>query len=296
VLSISWHRLDQLEYGLDMDMVSASINPVVVTEPGLHQLGPGHRFVTYPRTIQTLSIVCRASTCVEPYDRLQTRTSDGLSVSLNVSFQYRYDPARLVSLYNAYPEGDLHMIFENTATALLSQVATNYSAYRFFNELNVIATAMQTALTNVIDTKLFAFVDALQITEVHLPAAFQNAIVTSLQSQQNITAMRRHRDNMLVSFESQVLVANQSRYRTIALAQGSANRRRQEADANVAITTQSVLSEMYSYGNLSQIVGLDEAGGLSYIWWDTQTQASNMGKEFLAGLNPNTYIRQTVGS
>jgi hypothetical protein len=37
-----------------------------------------------------------------------------------------------------------------------------------------------------------------------------------------------------------VLVANQSRYRTIALAQGSANRRRQEADANVAITTQSV--------------------------------------------------------
>jgi hypothetical protein len=44
----------------------------------------------------------------------------------------------------------------------------------------------------------------LMAWQVHLPAAFQNAIVTSLQSQQNITAMRRHRDNMLVSFESQV--------------------------------------------------------------------------------------------
>jgi hypothetical protein len=36
------------------------------------------------------------------------------------------------------------------------------------------------------------------------------------------------------------------------------------------VATWQVLSEMYSYGNLSQIVGLDEAGGLSYIWWDTQ--------------------------
>jgi len=248
----------------------------------------------YPKTVQTLSIVCRATTCVRPFDRLQTRTADGLSVSLNVSFQYRHDPARLLDIYHEYDQNDLPMIFENTATALLSQVATNYTAYTFFNDLTGIATSMQHALTDTFDRKLFTFVDALQITEVHLPAAFQQAIVTSLQAQQNITAMRRHRDNMLVSFESQVLVANQSRYRTIALAQGSANRRRQEADASIEITTQSVLSEMYSYGNLSQSVGLDEAGGLSYIWWDTQTQASSAGKEFLAGLSPSTYIRQTV--
>lgn len=180
---------------------------------------------------------------------------------------------------------------ENTATALLSQVATNYTAYTFFNDLPTIATAMQIELTRKLDGQLATLVESLQVTDVTLPDAFQLAILNSIEAQQNITKMQRFKDNMLVTFASQVLVANQTRYQTIARAEGEANRVREEADAAVAITTQTVLAEMWSYGNLSQEVGLDADGGLSYIWWDTQTQASHGGKEYLAGLSPDTYIR-----
>ena len=86
-------------------------------------------------------------------------------------------------------------------------------------------------------------------------------------------------------------MANQTRFQTIARANGEANRIREQADAAVAITYQTVYAEMWSYGNLSQQVELDGDGGLAYIWWDSQTLPNNQGKEFLAGLSPATYIR-----
>jgi len=297
----SFKQLDQLDYGLDMDMVSATISSEVYTEPGLIFLGPGHRFVTYPRTVQTMSVICKASTCSQyidaqtgqASDRLQTRTSDGLSVSLAVTVQYRYDPTRLHDLYMRFA-GEEFAIFEQTATALLSQVATNYTAYTFFNDLPSIQTSMKIELTRKFDTELSAMVEALQITDVSLPDAFQNAIMTSIEAQQNITQMQRYKDNMLVTFASEVLVANQTRYQTIARAEGDANRIREEADAAVTITKETVTAEMYSYGNLSQTVGLDADGGLSYIFWDTQMVGANTGKEYLSGLNPATYIKASV--
>jgi len=305
VLLTSFSQLDQLNYGLDLNMVSATLSPDVYTEPGLHMLGPGHRFITYPRLRQTMNVVCRASTCDQyssaqtqddrtapSADRLQTRTSDGLSVSLAVSLQFRYDPSRLVDLYLRF-EGEEMTVLENTATALLSQVATNYSAYTFFNDLPSIATAMQIELTRKFDQQLSTIVESIQVTDVVLPDAFQNAIMASIEAQQNITQMQRYKENMLITFAQQVLVANQTRYQTIERAQGTANQRREAADAAVAITTQTVSAEMYSYGNLSQTVGLDTDGGLSYIWWDTQRETANAGKEYLAGLSPDTYIRTT---
>merc|ERR1712196_129336 len=107
-------------------------------------------------------------------------------------------------------------VLENTATALLSQVATNYSAYTFFNDLPSIATAMQIELTRKFDQQLSTIVESIQVTDVVLPDAFQNAIMASIEAQQNITR-----------------------------AQGTANQRREAADAAVAITTQTVSAEMY---------------------------------------------------
>merc|ERR1711998_318292 len=111
-------------------------------------------------------------------------------------------------------------------------------------------------------------------TGVDLPDEFENAIFDSIAAQQNI-------------------VANQTRLQTIALAEGTARQRSEQADASVTITTQTTTAEMYSYGNISETVGLDGDGGLRYIWWDTQTEQANLGKEYLVGLNPDTYIRQS---
>lgn len=149
---------------------------------------------------------------------------------------------------------------------------------------------MQLEVTRVFDVQLMARVDAFQITRVELPTEFQDAILASIEAKQNITKTERYKENMQVTFETQLLVANQTKQQTVALARGTALQRWQQAEATAYVIEQSVLAEMYAYGNLSQTVDLNVSEGLSYIWW-SQQQEVGLGKEYLVGLNPGSVIR-----
>jgi len=150
---------------------------------------------------------------------------------------------------------------------------------------------MQVQLTDIFYTQLYAMIDAFQITRVELPAEFQNAILSSIEAKQNITRTERYKENMLVTYQTQVLIANQTARQTIALARGTASQRVQQAEAVATVTEQKVYAEMYAYGNLSQTVNLNESDILDYMWWEEQI--SNKGKEYLVGLDPKSYIRST---
>ena len=63
---------------------------------------------------------------------------------------------------------------------------------------------MKVELTRRFDEQLSVLVDSLQITDVTLPDAFQRAILSSIEAQQNITQTQRIKENTLVAFESQV--------------------------------------------------------------------------------------------
>lgn len=258
-----------------------------------------------PKTVQLVQFVADHSdacpSCIG-YEILDCRTSDGLPVSLSISFQFRYDEARLRDLYLRYEQNeyvcadddfhDCQGIYQDRARAVISNVGTNFTAFEFFNDKNGIALAMQTQITKVFFDDLAAIVDAFQITRVELPTQFQNAIVASIEAKQNITYTMQYKANMAVTFQTQLLVSNQTRQQTIALANGDANQRLQQADAAATVVEQSVTAEMNAYGNFTNIVELDTAEGLDYIWWSKQAELH--GKEFLVGVNPQSYIRGTV--
>ena len=282
IVAISLKALDQLNYGLNYDSVSLSIEDTVYTTAGLYWLGPGHWFIQYPRTIQTIEFIAAEN------DRLQTRTSDGLPVSLSISFQYRYDPLRLRENYLTFKKKELE-VYENTAKAVIANAATNFSAFSFFNDKQGIALAMEEAVSATFDEQLYAHIDAFQITQVELPWQFQNAILESIQAKQNITQAEVYMENMLVTFATQSLVANQTREQTIALAYGDANERAAQAEAIATVVELGVTAEMHAYGNVSAMCGLNMTDTLDYIWWSEQEAAS--GKEYLVGLDPQSYIR-----
>jgi len=283
LFGVSFQSLGQLDVALNYNAISLQIEDKVYDKAGLYFLGVGHSFIKYPRVVQTIEFVA------EENDRLQTRTSDGLPVSLSISFQYRYDFSRLRELYLMYKQEELE-VYENTAKAVIANAATNFSAYRFFNDKQEIATDMQIALTRVFADTLYARIDAFQITRIELPTTFQNAILQSIQAKQNITSSMRYQENMAVTFQTQVLVANQTKQQTIAIARGYANQRAEQAEANVRVAEQSIAAEMYAYGNLSSTVELNVSEGLSYIWWSQQEELSGR-KEYLVGLDPKSYIR-----
>lgn len=284
LLSVSFSSLEQLDYGLNYNSISLQIEDDVYDTAGLYFLGVGHYFIKYPRVSQVIEF------SADENDRLQTRTSDGLPVKLSISFQYRYNAGELRQLYLTYKQREVE-VYENTAKAVIANAATNFTAYTFFNDKQGIATEMQIMLTRVFDEKLMARIDAFQITRVELPTEFQDAILQSIQAKQNITRTERYLENMQVTFQQQVLVANQTKQQTIALARGRAGERIQQAEATARVIEQNVYAEMYAYGNLTNEVGLNVSEGLSYIWWSGQLDTEQQNKEFLVGLDPSAMIR-----
>ena len=144
-----------------------AITQHVAKEPysaGLHFIGVGHRFLRFPN----IQLNMQFSTA--EHDLLHTRTADGLPLtlgfclnwllfiwaqycSLGLSFQYTLIQADLFDLYDFYlPEFcsfspqllcpcrymnfkmDYERVLFNVASNILANVATNFTAYNFFND------------------------------------------------------------------------------------------------------------------------------------------------------------------
>lgn len=252
-------------------------------------LGFGHWFIRFPRVIQTIEFMATGENSL-----LHTRTADGLPLTLGLSFQYRYKPESLYSLYLTY-KGDHHAVYVNTATATIANVACNYSAYTFFNDKEGIARSMQRQLNAKFQGELFAQIEALQINQVELPDSFQNAILESISTKQNITRSMRYKENMQVTFATQRMVAEQSANQTVIRAGGVANQKLQQAQANARMTQQTVEAEMLAFGGVKETLKFSGENGLNYLWWDTLQSAAQLpnapSKEFLVGLDPAAYIK-----
>lgn len=289
LVSLSFSSLHTVEYGLDFNAITMSVSNQTYTTAGLYFLGFGHSFIKYPRVIQTLEFTPGHR------GRLHTRTADGLPLTLGVSFQYRYLPGKLFDLYLAF-KGEQEAVYVNTATAVISNVACNYSAYTFFNDKQGIANDIQNRLTDVFEAQLYAHVEAFQISQVELPAVFQDAIVTSISTKQEITRSLRYKENMQVTFATNLMVSKQELTQTIATARGAANARQQSAQGNAKQTEQTVAAEMFAFGNLTESLNLEPGAALDYVFWDLMQDDYAEPKEFLIGVNPAAYINGGAGS
>ena len=290
LIILSFATLEPVEYGLNFNAITMSLENETYAVAGLYFLGFGHWFIRFPRVIQTIEFMASGEN-----NLLHTRTADGLPLTLGLSFQYRYMPEHLHALYLRY-KGEHHAIYVNMATAAIANIACNYSAYTFFNDKQGIAVSMQGSLNKLFAKHLYAQVEALQINQVELPSSFQDAILESISTKQNITRSQRYREGMEVTFATSRMVARQVANQTVIAAQGQANRKMQQARANAAMVVQTVSAEMAAFGNLTATLAFGAGDALNYLWWDTLQSAAVSprgvaGKEFLVGVEPGAYIK-----
>merc|ERR1719242_2921800 len=113
-------------------------------------------------------------------DMLDGRTRDGLPLILGLSFQYKLltDDKSLYNLYQSFEDnvGDYLKIYHLVGTHMITEMATNFTAYQFFNEKQSIAMKMRAELDRYFQKDLYATVDSLQINEDGLPQAFTDSV------------------------------------------------------------------------------------------------------------------------
>eukprot|EP00808_Paulinella_micropora_P016068 g33903.t1 len=263
-LVLSFSTLHSTEWGLDYSGITLRVYPTPFTG-GLHLLGPGHSFIRFPNTYQNMQF------STGEHDLLHTRTSDGLPLTLGISFQYTLMQEHLYDLYMLYKQ-DYEVVLFNVATHTIANTACKYSAYNFFNDKQSIAYAMQAALNNVTRKELFILTETFQITLVELPSSFEDAILESIGMKQNITRTMKYEENMQVNFQTQILAAQQTANQTITLALGQAQKILSQNIAAAKSLNQTIEAEIASYKEIQQALSLNSKDLLDYIWWDGMTE------------------------
>ena len=196
-----FETVHQLEMGLMYNMLTQTIEPKTFSA-GIYYCGPWTTMLKWPKTLQNIDF----STGHKPWpDELHARTSDGLPVTLSLSFQYQLLPEQVLALYHDFGAGEdaYAVVFFDVATHLVAEAAASYTAYEFFNERMTIAADMQERLDRVFTAELHATVVSVQIAECSLPTAFNEAVTDTVTQRQNITAAQKFLESERVSLATQ---------------------------------------------------------------------------------------------
>jgi len=177
----------------------------------LYFIGIGHSFIKFPKNLQTIEFSNDRTAVRKP---IESRTSDGLEVVLEISFQYVLQPDKLFTLYNAYGP-DYFTIFQNVAVDLLTEEATKYTAYDFFMDRGTIKTDFQDALNLVFSKICFSNISFLQLRNVDLPNLFEESIQESEVKKQDIQKAYAELNKVKVEVDTRIKSAEYQKNVTI---------------------------------------------------------------------------------
>eukprot|EP01015_Nassula_variabilis_P023204 TRINITY_DN4329_c0_g1_i4.p2 TRINITY_DN4329_c0_g1~~TRINITY_DN4329_c0_g1_i4.p2 ORF type:complete len:308 (-),score=28.49 TRINITY_DN4329_c0_g1_i4:122-1045(-) len=211
----SFSSLEYNEYGLDYSWVTKSVNEKPYSN-GLHYLGVGHHFIKFPKSVQTIEFIVQSGN--QP---IVSRTSDGLEVSLEISFQYVLFGDKLIEYYRRFGEDSTKNI-RLQAMHILTEIATTFQANDFFVDRTSISTAMHLALGGNLTECCYSRVDFFQLRQVELPDLFEDSISLSEVKKQEIQKSYAMSNKTQVELDTKFKSASYQKNITINLAEGDA--------------------------------------------------------------------------
>lgn len=242
----SFSSLEFTDLGLNHSWITNTVEDKGYTA-GLYFLGFGHNFIRYPSTVQTIQFSNEGSSAGPP---LRSRTSDGLEVALEVSFQYQINASSVYQLYEKFGT-DYEPIYVNMAMDYLTRMATAYNATAFFSDRQTIGLDMEEELKSHFGDEAFCQVPFFQLRSVSLPDAFDQAIQETEVKKQDIQTATAELSNQEVQMQTKVLQAQQQA-KAIAL----------EANA----TAQSILLNMDAFVQQFNLAQSLQASSLKPIY------------------------------
>jgi len=209
------YAFDSLEYqemGLNYSWISEQIEPNPYAS-GRHFLGPGNHFIKFPKMVKTIYFIAdfRSGGGNKGYvgPPLESRTRDGLNIQLEVSFQYRLKFDTLYDMYTTLgPQYEHNLV--RMAIETITVATTKHNAHFFFSNRTTIGVEMHEGMKKAFNSHGFSEVPFFQLRGVHLPKEFEDAIQESQDKQQDVTIAALEQKTNRVSYQTEVLKAEQA--------------------------------------------------------------------------------------
>ena len=246
--------LEATEFGLNYSWISKNISPNI-KENGLYFIGIGHSFIKFPKTVQTIEFSKQKTANKGP---IQSRTSDGLEVTLEISFQYVLTKDKIYELYNKYGS-NYNYIFQNIAVHTLTEEATKYTAYNFFMDRGKIKDDFQNELNEIFQQLCYSTIVFLQLRSVDLPSLFEESIQESEVKKQDILRAKAEQNKIMIEVDTKIKAAEYQKDVVINMAEGEAEAIYKQNKADVESLMKMQETQVNVYKNLKNTLGLDNS-------------------------------------
>ncbi|CAK9117174.1 unnamed protein product [Durusdinium trenchii] len=245
------------EFGLNCNYLSESVEKEPYSA-GRYYLGIANSFIKFPRTVKSISFI-EDWTEGRQGPALQSWTKDGLTVHLEVSFQYQLKFDQLYTLWSTLGE-DYEKTFVRMAIEQLSTSTTHHNAHFFFRNRTFVSMEMHRKLDGHFRQHAFAEVPFFQLRTVHLPDAFEDAIRETQVQEQHIQIARLEQETKKVTFATEVLKAKQA----VQKLQNEA-----DGEAEAILKKNDAYCEQYKLTQQLQVDGLESVVAKT-SWGDSE--------------------------
>mmetsp|Transcript_73555 Transcript_73555/g.227166 ORF Transcript_73555/g.227166 Transcript_73555/m.227166 type:complete len:343 (+) Transcript_73555:67-1095(+) len=270
LVCLSVSSVEVTEYALRYSLISRQVDKKPYTS-GRFFIGPLSHFIKFPAVVRTIQFSdTDLSKDLVDHEQgnptLSSRTSDGLDVSVELSFQYQLKKDNVYSLYTTMgAHEEFHATFTRIAIDRLTEAATRYTANEFFRQRGQIGKAMEAKLKDVFEKQLFASIFSFQLRSVLLPQDFENAIQLTEVKKQDVHVAEAERNTTRVALETELMQA----HRRVQVTSNNGEAYEQAvtlqnlADINQFNQTQAMVAD--SYADVLKALDSKENGLLAYM-------------------------------
>jgi regulator of protease activity HflC (stomatin/prohibitin superfamily) len=241
-----------------------------VYHSGRHYIGVAHSFIVLPRVFQSIDFTQteRGQDALVPdAPPLNSRTRDGLSIQLEVSFQYKLSSDKVLSVFDKFAL-DYKKTIIQIARDVIRDIASDYDAFEFFTQRKQIGDAMEVALKKELLT-IDITIEFVQLRDVNLPTEYENVIEAKEIQRQQIPKAQYEQEAELVVAETQLLLASKNAEIVRVNAAAESDRIRIDSYANANTTLNTIAAYSTAYKELTDSLNLTPDQLEAYVWIDT---------------------------
>ncbi len=262
-LLISMSCVEPLEYGLPYNRFTKTIGKTVYSS-GRYILNPFKSFLIYPSNLITIEF---SSSKSATSSALQTRTGDGLSLTLSISFQYKLIKEKIPNLYNL-ANINFHSTFVRISRDIILKVGGLFNATSYWTERDQIAKKMLIEMDKEL-SKAYANCISLQVLKIELPKSYEDSIVMTQVEIQKANMRKFEQIAELIRQNTSVIVSEAEQKIKVVNASGLAEAYRIKAFANALALNKTVNAEKDVYFKVMEMLKMKQSDLIEYAFLDS---------------------------
>jgi len=252
VIPLSIRNVDYSEYGIAYSNLTCTAAESVYPE-GKYLIGPSATMFLYNRVVVSLDFTGD--------DELECLTSDGIQVTLSVTFQYQIIESELFTIFKDFGwEVVLQDYLEVTARDSIRDTCATKTAQNFYEERGEIEIAMLDALSSdMILADAHVDIRLLQLGNVELPEELKTAIEEKQRSEQDIDNALNERAGELINAETQLETAKVEADTLIIVAEAEAEALLTEAEEMATAIRKVFVNRGSVYKTIMEEIGMNSS-------------------------------------